>query len=145
MVRELINKLKGLIKVGPLWVQILDHVSNNDWADARSALVDFDKWGPETDPEKNLIWALVLSRLDEDQQSFSQIEKVREALLICKGYSEQDLNYMHCYADRIVNKLNLPANLLVQYYGDFSIITKDKVSKVIKRNFPLDIKYLEDQ
>lgn len=142
---KFLYKLKRLIKSPRalfIWSKALDAVASNDYRKSRELLDKNSDFCSGKDVEHHLLSGLVYYRTDEFSKSLSDIVISMELLEKSKHYSEEEKNYLYCYADRLINKMvdSLPEGASQpEYRGDFTKINKSDIREGIRLNFPLTI------
>lgn len=136
MISRFFNNVMRAVKGAPLWVKAFDQISNKDWEGAILTLNAYSKFPPKGDPQYFIAVALVQYNLGEFDQSLKSIGVARDRVFKSSKYSFSEKNYLHCYLDRLAEKL-VSYGDEQEFYGDFSSLKLNEVNKVLQHNFPL--------
>ncbi len=96
----------------------------------------------ETDPEYQLLKALVMYRMNNSSSALISLNRFYEVIEGHNSYSNVERNYLCCYADKLLNSLSLSNEDVVsrKFRGKFEELNLDLVNSQIKINFPLEMR-----
>ncbi|MEX1032011.1 MAG: hypothetical protein WDZ30_01495 [Cellvibrionaceae bacterium] len=138
MVRSLVSKFVNATKGAPLWIEAFENMAKEEWSAAKATLNEYSKYAPRNDPQYFLAEALVSYKLDDYAASCHFLELARRGIDEGEKYSIEEKNYLHCYADRLAEKIYVDKDF-AEFFGDFSALRFEKVRSVLKLNFPLSL------
>jgi hypothetical protein len=135
MLQRIVNAFRG----GRLWWAALDYLGKRDYAAAHRALVAFRNYAPRIHPESRVMEVCLSHKLGDLETLPMALEHARCEIELSNNYSRAEKNYLHCYLDRIADKMDSGFAGGTRYRGDFSRIGQRDIPNRLRRIFPLHL------